>query len=140
VLPRSRTSALARSSAGRSVRRVFEAAFAITLRSKEPPWPLPMKMILAIVQERDSARLIEALVGRQFHVTKLAGMGGFLRKGNATVLIGVEEHQADDVLRLIEDMCQQGERVVRERTVRGGGATVFVLNVSRMVRVDGAPT
>jgi uncharacterized protein YaaQ len=97
-----------------------------------------MKMILAIVQERDSARLIEALVGHQFHVTKLAGMGGFLRKGNATVLIGVEEHQADDVLRLIEEVCQQGERVVRGRTMRGGGATVFVLNISRMVRVDGA--
>ena len=126
---------MARSSAGRSVRRVFEAAFAITLRSKEPPWPLPMKMILAIVQERDSARLIEALVGRQFHITKLAGMGGL---GNATVLIGVEEHQADDVLRLIEEVCQQGERVVRGRTMRGGGATVFVLNISRMVRVDGA--
>jgi uncharacterized protein YaaQ len=95
-----------------------------------------MKMILAIVQERDSARLIEALVGRQFHVTKLAGMGGL---GNATVLIGVEEHQADDVLRLIEDVCQQGERVVRGRTVRGGGATVF--SGSWAVRAEaGAPS
>jgi uncharacterized protein YaaQ len=98
-----------------------------------------MKMILAIVQERDSARLIEALVGHHFHVTKLAGMGGFLRKGNATVLIGVEEHQADEVLRLIAEVCQQGERAVRGRTVRGGGVTVFVLNISRIVRVDGAP-
>jgi uncharacterized protein YaaQ len=98
-----------------------------------------MKMILAIVQERDSARLIETLVGHQFHVTKLAGMGGFLRKGNATVLIGVEEHQADDVLRLIGEVCQQGEHVVRGRTVRGGGATAFVLNIFRMVRVDANP-
>ncbi len=98
-----------------------------------------MKMILAIVQEHDSGHLVETLVGRQFHVTKLASTGGFLRKGNATVLIGVEEHQVIEALRLIEEACQQGEHVVRGRTVRGGGATVFVLNTSRMVRVDGGP-
>ncbi len=98
-----------------------------------------MKMILAIVQEHDSGRLVGTLVGRQFHVTKLASTGGFLRKGNATVLIGVEEHRVIDALRLIEEVCQQGERVVHGRTVRGGGAAVFILNVSRMVRVDGGP-
>ena len=41
-----------------------------------------MKLIIAIVQDEDSGRLISALMKEGYGVTKLATTGGFLRSGN----------------------------------------------------------
>ena len=46
-----------------------------------------MKLIYAIVQDSESAAAKEALVKNGFSVTGMASIGGFLRFGNATLLI-----------------------------------------------------
>jgi len=38
-----------------------------------------MKMVITIVQDKDSLRLAEALVEHDFRATKLATTGGFLK-------------------------------------------------------------
>lgn len=38
-----------------------------------------MKMIICIVQDQDSANLIEDLTRNDFRITKLASTGGFLK-------------------------------------------------------------
>ena len=48
-----------------------------------------MKLIIAIVQDEDSSRLVSNLMNEGYSVTKLATTGGFLRAGNTTLLIGV---------------------------------------------------
>lgn len=50
-----------------------------------------MKLIIAIVQDEDAFRLISNLMSEGYGVTKLASTGGFLRAGNTTLLIGVNE-------------------------------------------------
>ena len=50
-----------------------------------------MKLVIAIVQDDYSVELIEALNEAGHMVTKLATTGGFLKKGNTTLLTGVEE-------------------------------------------------
>lgn len=109
-----------------------------------------MKLILAIIQEKDSRRLIEALVAAEFQATMLASTGGFLREGNATVLIGTEENKVDDVLAVIQKTCRVREQLVSPLPpvvepvdsyisypvkVQVGGAIVFVLDVARMVKI-----
>ncbi len=109
-----------------------------------------MQLILAIVQEKDSRRLIEALVAAEFQATMLASTGGFLREGNATVLIGTEEKKVDDVLAVIQKTCRVREQLVSPLPpvvepvdsyisypvkVQVGGAIVFVLDVARMVKI-----
>lgn len=109
-----------------------------------------MQLILAIVQEKDSRRLIEALVAAEFQATMLASTGGFLREGNATVLIGTEEKKVDDVLAVIQKCCRVREQLVSPLPpvvepvdsyisypvkVQVGGAIVFVLDVARMVKI-----
>lgn len=44
-----------------------------------------MKLIVAIVQDKDSNRLSAALVKANFRATKLASTGGFLKAGNTTL-------------------------------------------------------
>ena len=49
-----------------------------------------MKMIFAIVRKEDEGFVIERLNKEKISVTKLSSTGGFLRKGNATLMIGTE--------------------------------------------------
>lgn len=58
-----------------------------------------MKLVLAIIHDEDAARLTTALNKEGFQVTKLASTGGFLRVGNTTMLIGVEEDRLDEALK-----------------------------------------
>ena len=50
-----------------------------------------MKLVVAVVQDQDSNRLSNALTKNNFRATKLASTGGFLRSGNTTFLIGVDD-------------------------------------------------
>ena len=105
-----------------------------------------MKLIIAIVQDKDSNRLSHALVKADFRATKLASTGGFLRAGNSTFMIGVEDEQVDAALETIRANCKVRDQLVTPVTpmsgttdsfmplpveVQVGGATVFVLPVER---------
>ncbi|GGG08204.1 hypothetical protein GCM10010912_61040 [Paenibacillus albidus] len=105
-----------------------------------------MKLIIAIIQDKDSNRLSSELVKANFRATKLASTGGFLRAGNTTFMIGVEDGQVEAVLTVIRNSCKVREQLVTPVTpmsgttdsylplpveVQVGGATVFVLPVDR---------
>jgi uncharacterized protein YaaQ len=105
-----------------------------------------MKMILAVVQDKDSPKLTQNLVKAGIRATKLASTGGFLRAGNTTFMIGTEDHRVPEVLELIRNSCRAREQVVSPMTPMGsqmesyvsypvtvqvGGATVFVLDVEQ---------
>ncbi|MBM7646485.1 uncharacterized protein YaaQ [Scopulibacillus daqui] len=108
-----------------------------------------MKLIMAVVQDKDSNRLSSALVKAGFKATKLASTGGFLRSGNTTFLIGVEDNKVDDLLNIIKENCESREQLVAPVSPMGGnadsfiphpvevevgGATVFVLSVDEFKR------
>ncbi|AXF56567.1 cyclic-di-AMP receptor [Salicibibacter kimchii] len=105
-----------------------------------------MKLIIAVVQDKDSSRLSTALVENDYGATKLASTGGFLRAGNTTFLIGVENEQVADVLDIIKENCESREQLVAPVSPMGGnadsyvpypvevqvgGATVFVVDVEQ---------
>ncbi len=107
-----------------------------------------MKLIIAIVQSKDAKRLQAAFVDNNVGATKLASTGGFLREGNTTFLLGVEDEDVDGVLKLIEDHSQTREETINPGLHPGisfeqpiepvnitvGGATVFVLPVDQYLR------
>lgn len=108
-----------------------------------------IKLVLAIVQEKDAARLIDALTEEGINATMLASTGGFLREGNSTILIGIDDAQTEQVLRTIQRSCQRREQFVSPMPpavepvdsyvtypvkVEVGGAIVFVVQVERMER------
>ena len=55
-----------------------------------------MKIIYAIVSSDDGTRVTDVLNEHQFSVTRLATTGGFLKKGNVTLMIGTEAEKVDD--------------------------------------------
>lgn len=103
-----------------------------------------MKMIIAVVQDKDSSRLTDALSKNNFQTTKLSTTGGFLREGNTTFMIGCNDNEVDNALDIIRKNCSQREQMVAPISPMGGnadsyipkpikvevgGATVFILPV-----------
>lgn len=104
-----------------------------------------MKMIMAVVQDKDSPRLAQNLVKAGVRATKLASTGGFLHAGNTTFMIGIADEEVSKVMELIRSSCKSREQVVTPMSPMGnqlesyvpypvsvqiGGATVFVLEVA----------
>jgi uncharacterized protein YaaQ len=69
-------------------------------------------------------------------LTRINTAGGFLRRGNATLLIGVEEAQVDEVLSLIQAQCPlHTEPNPPSAGNPTYGATVFVLEAAHFIHV-----
>ncbi len=109
-----------------------------------------MKLIVAVVQAKDGDALLRGLSTRGFQATRIDSTGGFLREQNVTVLVGIDESHAAEVLRVIRQTCHSRTRFVNPLMpivepvefyvadpieIEVGGATVFVLGVERYERI-----
>jgi uncharacterized protein YaaQ len=109
-----------------------------------------MKLVIAIVHAEDAGALVDALTDKEYRVTRLHSTGGFLKQSNASILVGVEEAQVEDVLGVIRETCHARQQYINPMPpimepgefympypveVSFGGATVFVLDVGRYERI-----
>ena len=60
-----------------------------------------MKMILAIINQDDATTVVNGLMKEGYSVTKLSTTGGFLRAGNTTILVGVDDEKVQKVMNII---------------------------------------
>ena len=107
-----------------------------------------MKMITAIVNRRDAGEVCDALTEAKFTFTKMSTTGGFLKAGNATLMIGVEDERVDEAMEIIKKHCAKRMEPLpsvisasvpiygyAQTEVPVGGATVFVSNVERFEKL-----
>lgn len=110
-----------------------------------------MKMIMAIVSSDDANRVSSHLTKENYSVTKLSTTGGFLKAGNATLLVGTDDERVDHALEIISQHSKKRTQVMpssavgmgtnagvlnsRPVEVLVGGATVFILNVERFEKM-----
>ena len=80
-----------------------------------------MKLVLSITSDHEATQVIESLIDREFRATRINTAGGFLKRGNATVVVGVEDEQVESVVSLIRQATEH--------------VNVFVLNVARYERL-----
>lgn len=106
-----------------------------------------MKLVIAIVNNDDAGDVGSELLQNGFPATKMASTGGFLRMGNTTFLVGVPEHDVDNVIEIIKKNSSKrmqlvsnantysADSVAQNVQVTVGGATVFVVDVDRFVKL-----
>ena len=106
-----------------------------------------MKMVLAIINYDDAQDVISALTQAGFFITKLATTGGFLKTGNVTILIGLDESKLEECLSILREYSSSRHQIVPSISDLGGyfssapmrietgGAAVFVLNVERFEKL-----
>jgi uncharacterized protein YaaQ len=105
-----------------------------------------MKLVISVINSDDTYALTDALVQVGFDATIISTTGGFLREGNTTLLIGVEEARIPHVLRIIRETCRTRTKYVTPYApmveceegymplpieVQVGGAVVFIVDVER---------
>lgn len=108
-----------------------------------------MKLAVCIVHNRDKGKLTEELIRAGFKFTVIGSTGGFLREGNTTILIGIEEEEKQTLFKLIAANCQTREQLVNVTPMEAGptggflaspvkvpvgGAVVFLIDVEQFER------
>ncbi len=108
-----------------------------------------MKLVVCIAHNRDKSKVADELIKAGFKSTIIGSTGGFLREGNTTFLIGVEDRDIETLKALINENCQAREQMVNvipyETAQPGafvptpvkvpvGGAVLFVLDVEQFHR------
>jgi uncharacterized protein YaaQ len=91
-----------------------------------------MKLIIAVVQNHDADAVVDALVAAEYRATRFASTGGFLRRGNTTIMIGVQDQQVDHVIDVIRDVARASGQTLPEGQ---SAATVFVLDLEEYQRL-----
>lgn len=108
-----------------------------------------MKLAVCIVHNRDKGKVTEELVKAGFKSTIIGSTGGFLREGNTTFLVGLEEAHLPSLKAILEQNCltreqmlnvmpfeasQPGTFIPAPVKVPVGGAVLFVLDVEQFHR------
>ena len=86
-----------------------------------------MKLILAVVRDIDSEPVIGHLIEAGYRVTRLASTGGFLRRGNITLMIGVEAGAEQKVIKLMREAVGPPEKEQHR-------VTLFIINAQDTVQ------
>lgn len=107
-----------------------------------------MKLIFAIVRSDNEDDVAVALSKAGYELTKLNTTGGFLRRGNVTLMIGTEDENLENVIEIIRSECGNRQKIKVDmpfisgagyinnystltQEIMVGGATIFVTDVSR---------
>ena len=107
-----------------------------------------MKMITAIVNKKDTGEVCDALTEAGYFFTKMATTGGFLKTGNSTLLIGVDDEKVDEAIAIIRKHCAKRMEPMPSVVNAGvpafgyyktevlvGGAIVFVTSIERFEKM-----
>ncbi len=105
-----------------------------------------MKLLVAIVQDDDAARVADALRRDGHRFTRLASTGGFLETANTTLVMAVKDEALQDVVDLFRANCAGREvelplvlterlRDWQERVVNYAGATILVVKLEDLIRL-----
>ena len=100
-----------------------------------------------IVRQDNEQEVVDALIKEKFSITKLATSGGFLKKGNTTLMSCIEDSEVEKAINLIKEECGKSKKITVEMpinlpstainyttiptTIEVGGATVIVTDVCR---------
>jgi uncharacterized protein YaaQ len=88
-----------------------------------------MKMVMVILEDTDSNQVMKSLHQAGFPLTLIDTTGGFLRRGNSTIIAGVSDNQVDRVVDLINQECSPSGNPFKKQ------ATLMVFNVDHFEQI-----
>lgn len=88
------------------------------------------KMIFAILEDAESESVMRAMHDAGHPLTLIDSTGGFLRRGNSTLIAGVDSSEVDDVIDLINQECSPTVNPFKKR------ATIMVFNIEHFEQIS----
>ena len=93
-----------------------------------------MKLVWAVVESEDAGHAMKALGAKGYRTTRINTVGGLLKRGNVTLLTGVEAEQVDDVIGVLRDHCR-ARQPSQDAPAPRARAVVFVLDSPGFLQV-----
>lgn len=90
-----------------------------------------MKLILAIIQDKFVNDMVLEFLNANVRITKLSSTGGFLKSGNTTFLIGVEEDKLELAKELIRKTVKSEVIKDSDSELLVHGAHLFVMDINK---------
>ena len=90
-----------------------------------------MKLLLSVLEDSAAGRVSDALIAGGFGVTRVNTSGGFLKRGNATLLVGVEDAAVDSAMTLMQAAYTH---TTGEAPASPGGP-IFVVGIEQTIRM-----
>ncbi len=87
-----------------------------------------MKLMIIIVRDTDEENVVQEMIQKGYRVTRMASTGGFLRRGNHTLMVGTEDEHIPTVMELLKRVCRPPESGQHR-------ATVFVVDMPHFEQV-----
>jgi uncharacterized protein YaaQ len=94
-----------------------------------------VKLIIAIIQDDYISNVLKTLLENKVRTTKLSSTGGFLKSGNTTLFIGVEDNEIDKVVDLIKAQTKSQSITKGKDEITVGGANLFVMDIDKYVKI-----
>ncbi len=109
------------------------------LRNGAAPTRAIKRLMAVVIQDADVENAISAMNKVGFTVSRMQSTGGFLRRRNVTLLIGLPENREESAVKVLRSSCRQRVEfvpsiwrdmpVLSPTQVTVGGATIFVFEV-----------
>jgi uncharacterized protein YaaQ len=108
-----------------------------------------MKLVMAIVSSDDCREVLDRLTKAGFRATVISTTGGFLREGNTTIFLGIDDARVAQAVEVVRQTCRRrtqwvsplptlegpGLEMSEPIEVSVGGAVVLVMNVEQFVQI-----
>jgi uncharacterized protein YaaQ len=86
-----------------------------------------MKLLISVIHRSDTRQATQALIGKGYTATIINTTSGFLREGNATLLIGVADEDVERVLDILRATCRERIEYARPFLSTPDGKTTYML-------------
>ena len=83
-----------------------------------------MKLIYAIIRYDNEDDVTTSLTKHKFSVTRLSTTGGFLKKGNTTLMIVTEPERVDEAIDIIKKECGHHQKITINMPYVSGSSMV----------------
>ena len=97
-----------------------------------------MKLVYAIIRNENEDDVTAALMQDRFVVTRLSTTGGFLRKGNTTLMIALEDSDVERCIELIKEQCGRRQQITVNMPYLSGSSLMNYSSMPTNVEIGGA--
>ena len=91
-----------------------------------------MKLIYAIIRYDNEDDVTTSLTKHKFSVTRLSTTGGFLKKGNTTLMIVTEPERVDEAIDIIKKECGHHQKITINMPYVSGSSMVHCATMPSM--------
>ncbi|MDO5028362.1 MAG: cyclic-di-AMP receptor [Bacillota bacterium] len=92
-----------------------------------------MKLIIAIIQDKFVNNLVRNFLDENIRITKLSSTGGFLKSGNSTFLIGIDDSQLEKAKEIIKKSVKSEVIKDNNEELKVYGAHLFIVDVEKNI-------